>query len=438
MDDIAYAVQSVRERPYIIARDVGFTDVREYPHNEWMREIITGKTDYTLLAHRGSYKSSVLSVCIALFMVLLPEKNIIFLRKTDGDVAEMIRMVKKALDSDAIQALAMVLYHRGIEAIESTGSAITTNLYMSVSGSSQLQGIGMKSSITGKHADIVITDDICNITDRISKAERDRTKLQYQELQNIRNRGGRIINTGTRWHNDDVYALMDNVHVYDCYQTDLISTKQLENIRESMSPSLFACNYELQIIAAEDALFDTAPRFATDEMARDVLKMPGATADDLIRDGIAHIDAAYGGEDYTAFTCGKRQGDTLYMYGRMWHGHVDTVLDKIIADCQRLKCGPIMCESNADKNFLAKEIMQKGFKARPYTEHENKYLKIAEYLRKWWGNIVWLEGTDRDYIAQIMDYTEDAEHDDAPDSASCVARWFDRRKSGDYKSPFGG
>ena len=418
MDDIAYAVQSVRERPYIIARDVGFTDVREYPHNEWMREIITGKTDYTLLAHRGSYKSSVLSVCIALFMVLLPEKNIIFLRKTDGDVAEMIRMVKKALDSDAIQALTMVLYHRGIEVIESTGSAITTNLYMSVSGSSQLQGIGMKSSITGKHADIVITDDICNISDRISKAERDRTKLQYQELQNIRNRGGRIINTGTRWHNDDVYALMDNVHIYDCYQTGLISSKQLENIRESMSPSLFACNYELQIIAAEDALFTTAPRF-TDDVTQ-------------LYDGVAHVDAAYGGGDSTAFTCGRRVGNTLYMYGRMWHGHVDTVLDVIISECRRLRCAPIMCESNADKNFLAKEIMRCGYKARTYTETENKYMKISTYLRKWWGNIVWLEGTDRDYIAEIMDYTEDAEHDDAPDSAAVMCRWYDRRSGGGY------
>ena len=56
----------------------------------------------------------------------------------------------------------------------------------------------------------------------------------------------------------------------------------------------------------------------------------------------------------------------------------------------------------------------------------NKYLKISTYLKKWWGNIVFLEGTDRDYIAQIMDYTEDAEHDDAPDSAACCCRILDR------------
>ena len=73
-------------------------------------------------------------------------------------------------------------------------------------GSYQLLGIGLRASITGKHAYYVITDDICNLTDRISRAERERTKLQYDELQNIRNRGGRIINLGTPWHKEDVFT----------------------------------------------------------------------------------------------------------------------------------------------------------------------------------------------------------------------------------------
>lgn len=424
MDDIAFAVNSIRKKPYLIARDIGFTDVREYPHNDWMRNILTGEKDYTLLAHRGSYKSSVLSVCIALLMVLTPDKNIIFLRKADNDVTEMIRMVKKALESNVLQAYAMMIYHKRIELIESTASTITTNLFLSASGSSQLLGIGLKSSITGKHGDIVITDDICNISDRISKAERDRTKLQYQELQNIRNRGGRIINTGTRWHKEDVYTLMDNIHTYDCYETKLISNKQIEAIRKSMSPSLFSCNYELQIIASENALFTTPPTFTDDES--------------IFRDGMAHIDAAYGGEDWTAFTCGKRVGDKLYMYGRAWQKHVDTVLPACIAEAQRLMCAPVYCEDNGDKGYLAKEIKRLGARPAIYHEKENKYIKISSYLRKWWPNIVWLEGTDKEYINQIMDYTEDAEHDDCPDSAASMARIYDRRSGTDYHSVFGG
>ena len=62
-----------------------------------------------------------------------------------------------------------------------------------------------------------------------------------------------------------------------------------------------------------------------------------------------------------------------------------------------------------------------------YQEHQNKYLKISTLLRKWWGNVVFLSGTDPEYIAQIMDYTEEAEHDDAPDSAACICRVLDRK-----------
>jgi hypothetical protein len=187
-----------------------------------------------------------------------------------------------------------------------------------------------------------------------------------------------------------------------------------------MSPSLFSCNYELQIIASESALFTTPPTF-TDDV-------------EVFRDGIAHIDAAYGGGDYTAFTCGKRVGDKLYLYGRMWQRHVDEKLDECIAEARRLMCEPILNEDNGDKGYLAKEIRRKAARPAQYHEKENKYIKISTYLRKWWPNIIWLEDTDREYLNQIMDYNEDAEHDDAPDSASVVCRYFDRKSGGNYRS----
>ena len=49
-------------------------------------------------------------------------------------------------------------------------------------------------------------------------------------------------------------------------------------------------------------------------------------------------------------------------------------------------------------------------------------MKIATYLKAIWKDITWVDGTDMDYLEQICDYTEDAEHDDAPDSAASLAR----------------
>lgn len=423
--------------PLKYAQMLGFTKLTDL-HENWIKEMVCGKVDHTLMAHRASYKTTCVSIALAEIIILLPRIRTMFMRKTDTDIKEVIKQVQKILSDPHTKYLVQCIYNVDLAFTVQTANEISTNLLTDVKGVSQLIGIGTGGSLTGKHFDRIFTDDIINLQDRISKAERDRTKLIYQELQNIKNRGGRIFNTLTPWHKEDASMLMPEAEKYNCYETGLISKEELEKIRKSMSPSLFAANYELQHIAAENALFETAPVFYKQEFEED--KDGNKIPINPIRDGIAHIDAAYGGEDYTALTCGKRIGDKLYLYGKMWHTHIDTVLDRILADVERLQCAPVYCEDNADKGFLSKEIRQKrpNLPVRLYHEKENKYQKISEYLRKWWSNVEWLEGTDPEYLNQIMDYTEEAEHDDAPDSAACVCRLFDRKGLTTYNSIFGG
>lgn len=420
---IAEKAKAIVEHPKSLGRALGYEDFTDL-HEKWILHMLAARDDMTLQAHRGSFKTTCLCIAISLLMIFERQKNIIFLRKTDSDVAEVVQNVERILCSEIVQQIYLALTGSQLQIVKSTNTEITTSAYQAPRGSAQLLGIGIGGSLTGKHADIIITDDIINLKDRISRAERERTKAVYQELQNVRNRNGRIINCGTPWHKEDAFSLMPKAEKYDVYTTKLLSDDEIDKLRHSMSPSLFAANYELKHIASENALFESAPNFTRDETK--------------LRDGIAHIDAAYGGEDYTAFTCARREGGTIFMYGRLFHKHVDVVLDSIIADAQRLKCAPILCETNADKGFLAKEIAAKNVSARTYNEKENKYIKISTYLRKWWRDIVFLDGTDAEYIAQILDYTEDAEHDDAADSASVVCRYYDKRSNEAYVSPFGG
>ena len=408
-EEAAVMMRKIRAHPEELGHQIGFSDLTPL-HGEWIREMVWGTEDYTLQAHRGSYKSSCLAVAIALILIILPTRNIIFLRKTDSDVSEMLGMVSKILNSRVMMNIVKIVYHQDLKVEGESMNHLSTTLWTSPMGAPQLLGLGIRASITGKHSWYVITDDICNKDDRESRAERERTKRQYDELQNIRNKGGRIINLGTPWHKEDVFSKMPNIHRYDCYQTGLISKEQLETLRQSMAPSLFAANYELKHIASTEVIFETAPRFTEDP--------------EMLRDGVAHVDAAYGGSDYTAFTCGRRdwQNDVLYLYGKIWHKPVDKVIDPIIEESKRLKCWPIRCEDNGDKGFLKKEFFRRGAYAACYTEHMNKFMKICTYLKRWWPKIVFLEGTDPEYIDQILDYTEHAEHDDAPDSAACVCR----------------
>lgn len=417
-------IKSIFDHPEQVGIEVGFKDLTDI-HGEWIREMVWGSGDYTLMAHRAAYKSSCLAVAISLMMVFFPTKNIIFLRKADNDVSEMIRMVNKILRSQTLQDICAVAHGASLELTEESQDKISTSLWTSPMGASQLLGIGIKSSITGKHSEVVITDDICNVNDRVSKAERDKTKLQYQELQNIRNRGGRIINLGTKWHKDDVFTLMDNIHIYDYKRTGLISDEQLEKIKRSMTSALFACNYELKIIADDDVIFANAQTGADPSLAEQ---------------GECHIDAAYGGEDYTAFTVCRKYDGKYYVFGKMWHKHIDECLPEIFRYRQELNAGKIFCEDNGDKGYLAKEIKKHGERAVPYHENMNKYLKITSYLKFAWQDVIFVQGTDVAYIQQILDYNIDAEHDDAPDSLASIVRRLWKKDnteaSGNYRSIF--
>ena len=423
-------VRALKTNPVKFAKLLGWTKLTDI-HNEWIKLMANSTSDYTLLGHRESYKTTCLSVAIALLLVLRPNKTIFFFRKTDDDAAEIIKQVIKTLESDLFKYIVREIYGVELKLTTATYLKIDTNLRSNNKGQCQLQGMGIYGSMTGKHADIIFTDDIVNDKDRASKATREQTKRAYMELQNVKNRGGRLFNTGTPWHEDDaISSLMPNVHKWTCYDTGLFTDEELEYKRNTMTASLFAANYELKHIADKDALFTSVNKIpATEENIK------------LIYNGFGHVDAAYDGEDYTAFTIMKQQKDgRIIAYGRMWNMHVDKCLPMIKTDFDRYRAGIMSCEKNADKGYLAGEMRTAyGIHTLLYSENMNKYVKIATYLLSNWNNVYWLDNTDEDYITQILNYTAYSEHDDAPDSAASLVRFIkDKPKANTGKHLKGG
>lgn len=406
------AVDFLLTNPYKLGHLLGFTRLTEL-HNGWIREMIRGKADKTLQAHRGSYKTTCVSVALSLIVVLLPNCKTLFMRKTDNDIKEVISQVKKILQSQQIRYFVQCIYGCDLRLTTATANEISTNLSTDIRGTAQLVGLGMGGSLTGKHFDRIFTDDIVNVQDRISKAERDRTKLIYQELRNIINRGGRIFNTGTPWHKDDAFSLMPNPEVYDCYSTGLMADAEIAEIREKMTASLFAANYEMRHIAAEDVIFDN-PQTGADPY--------------LVEQGECHIDAAFYGEDYTAFTVMKKHDGKYYVYGKCWRKHVEDCYAEMIQDYERFMCRRVSLETNADKGMVGKELRNMGLRVNLYAEKMNKYLKIVTYLKTIWRDVIFVQGTDAEYINQICDFNENCEHDDAADSCASLARILYKKK----------
>lgn len=412
------AVNFLLTSPYKLGHMLGFTKLTDL-HNAWILDMLKGQGDRTLQAHRASYKTTCVSIALALIIILLPNKRTLFLRKTDADIKEIIKQVQKILKDPHTQYFVQCIYGVNLKLTVESATEINTNLTTDIRGTSQLVGMGCGSSITGKHFDRIFTDDIVNINDRVSKAERDRTKLVYQELQNIKNRDGRIFNTGTPWHKDDCFAIMPEAEKFDCYSTGLISDEQLEVIKKSMTRSLFAANYELRHIAAEDVIFQN-PQTGADPSE--------------VEQGDCHIDAAYGGEDFSAFTIVKKQGNIFYVYGRLWQKNIDDCLDEIQRLRAQFNAGKIYCEDNGDKGYLAKELRNRGERAIIYHENMHKFIKITTYLKAEWENVKFVAGTDKAFIDQICDYNENAAHDDAPDSLASQIRRLWKKKESDYVS----
>lgn len=402
------AVKFLIEKPYKFGKLLGFTKLTLL-HNKWIRKMITSKSDHTLQAHRGSYKTTCVSIALAILLILLPNKRILFMRKTDTDVKEIIKQVQNILLDPHTQVFVQAIYGVSLKLTVANATEVSTNLTTDVKGTAQLVGIGTEASLTGKHFDIIFTDDIVNVKDRISKAERDHTKIIYQELQNIKNRDGRIFNTGTPWHKDDAFSLMPDPEKWDWKQTQIISEKEAEEIRNKMTASLFAANYELRHIASEDVLF-WDPQIGGDPQK--------------IHEGICHLDSAYGGEDSTAFTIMNYDftDHKYYVLGKLWHKHVEDCYNSINSLYTVHTCGKMFIEKNADKGMVSRDLRNKGLRTVNYNESMNKHIKISTYLKAIWNDVIFVEGTDPEYIDQICDYNEDAEHDDAPDSCSCLAR----------------
>ena len=425
------AVRLLLDHPVKVAHALGFTKLTDL-HNEWIKDMVRGKEDETLQSHRGSYKTTCVSIALWEIFILLPNVRTFFMRKTDTDTKEVISQVKNILKHPISQYLVRCIWGVDLVLTKESSDELSSNLCQDVKGTAQLSSLGVSGSLTGKHYDRIFTDDIVNLKDRSSRAEREHTKAIYQELQNIRNPGGRIFNTGTPWHKEDAFTVMPEPKRYDCYTTGLLSEEKIHSLRDSMTASLFAANYELKHIADDDVIF---PEPVTG----------GDPA--MVEQGVCHVDAAYGGEDGTAFTVYRKvqikipatetqpeQTETKhYILGKLWHKHVEDCEDEIIRLRQKFNGGKIYCEDNGDKGYLGKDLRKRGERVVIYHEDMNKFIKITSYLKAVWKDVIFVEGTDPEYIDQICDYNENAEHDDAPDSASSIIRAMKNKRETDTK-----
>ena len=106
------AMEYMLLHPAALGRKLGYTRLLDDLHGAWMRDMLSCEGDMTLQAHRDSYKTTCLCIALAVMLATQPDKTIMFLRKTDADVVEVIRQVTRILAHPEFQRLTAWLYAR--------------------------------------------------------------------------------------------------------------------------------------------------------------------------------------------------------------------------------------------------------------------------------------------------------------------------------------
>lgn len=407
----------IASRPHLLGHYLGYDKLSEI-HSYWILKSWGSNNDYVLQAHRNSYKTTaVLIVGIIWYLLFNPNKTVVVIRKEYDGAASILKAIIRHYQSEKMVSLYKLFGKKDFHVKEFKKDSIVLPTKTRVTKEGSIESIGIGGAVTGRHYDKIIADDIITIKDRISKAERERTKEFIRELENIKNVDGTITFTGTPWHKEDGFSILPEAEKFPIGSIDIegFSEKKLRNIQERTTASLYAANYLLKHISSEDRVFPD-PKFIT--------------WDDNIMCR-AWLDPAYSGKNTTSLTLLQMQEKKAVIKGWAWRQDVTELYQKLTNICTNNLCGTLYIESNADKGLSAKDMREYYPSIQSINESENKHNKIISYAKQNFPEIYFDYDCQADYLSQIIDYEEGQEPDDAPDGLASLIRQLNPFEDGD-------
>jgi hypothetical protein len=345
-------------------------------------------------------------------MLFHPDDRIMNLRKTYTDSAGILTTIKSVMAHPAIESLFHHVHGYKPKLVRSQGGLLQWNFKHSRTPEGNLNAFGVDSGVTGHHADKILADDVITLKDRVSKAAREQTKEFMREVYtNIVDPGKSVAHIGTPWHRDDYWEEGNKICKpmdFPVAKTKLLSAKEIREKRRTTTPFLFSANYDLTIANNEDMLFRD-PKYGQWTW------MNGQPW--------AHLDAAFQGDHTCALTImGRLKDGGIQAIGWKYNGNVKDWLPFIAKQYSKYRVRALLNEDNPDKGYTADKLRDLGLTVHSYSERQNKTLKISSNLYEAWPDILWDRDTDPEYMAQILDWAEGVEPDDAPDSAATLLR----------------
>lgn len=385
--------------------------------------------------------TAVLEIGPVWYLLFYPDTRIGLVRKTFTDAREIVRVVANHFKSEVVHEIYKYVHGEDYEIVRNSDKGLLLSFKKGETKEMSVVPHGLDGSITGTHYDKIFGDDLVTLKDRLSRADRERTKEFIREIMtNIIDPGKFVAFTGTPWHREDAWS-MEGIPApikYDCYQTGILTQEEINKKKETTTNVLFSVNYELKHVSSEDAIFkDPVFQDKTQEWP-------------LWKNAYAHIDLKFGGDCFGAWTImmaiGNDKNRKHFCFGQLFeddfsvlnHLEISKVAYRFIIDCTKRAVKKIFLETNADKGYGAGEI-RKAIKimyeqgmieympiVEDYYEGINKDVKIQSYGIKYWHTCVWEACMqDSPYLGQICDYRDKEKPNDAPDSfASLFGRTY--------------
>lgn len=410
---------NVRDYPsYYLGRLLGKTKLTKI-HDEWIHYLWDSNEHRALQAHRGGYKTTaVIEVGPVRWFLFNPNDRVFIIKETYEMAAASIFATRCFFETEAIRELYKFAHGFYPEFTVKKENKLTFNFKKEITREGNLQAFGLDGAYIGYHPDKVFLDDAITIKDRISKAKRESAIIQIQELMtNIIEVGQGLSALGTPWHPKDGWTVLPRPVCYPVGDTGLLTAEEIARKKQTTTKVMYACNYDLNHITSDDAIFKDPHYQAWDYQ--------------LKAKRYAHLDAAYEGDCTNALTImAQRPNKDLQAIGYMFTEHIKDKIKFVVDQLYKHQVSDLWIEENADKGWAASllkaEIQSRGLNVVVHEYHEsmNKDIKIVSYLKYYWDIIYWATESDPEYLAQVLDYREKEKPNDCADSGASLTRVF--------------
>jgi len=169
-------------------------------HSDWIHYCWDKTHHCSLQAHRGSMKTSTITEFGSIMdLSRYPDHRIAIVKKTYTSASESVRNIANLMMTPDVHDFLEDMWGKWKFDTLKEGkikiSAKKTN-----TKEVSIEALGIDSSFTGRHYDRIVFDDIIDLDDRLSQAEREHTKIAVGEfMANIIDPGGHVLAVGTPW-----------------------------------------------------------------------------------------------------------------------------------------------------------------------------------------------------------------------------------------------